>query len=136
MSRLRAAQPREKLMLNIDNNIGTLVAAETKGTMKALDDAILTELRLCTTLVEAFEQAKLPVGHSQKLLQSMATGLNHIVAGRGEMAMTVHRLNAIKAGSNLAPTSYNCPGPMPTSALPKLDSEDIGNGVYETAAVD
>jgi hypothetical protein len=111
-------------MLNIGENIGTLVAEETKDALKALDGAILSELRLCTTLVEAFDQTALPVGHTQKLLQSMASGLNHIVAGRGEMAMTVHRLNAIKAGSNLAPTSFNCPGPMPTSALPTLADDD------------
>ena len=100
-------------MLNIQDNIGMLVAAETQGALRAIDDAILTKLRLCTTLVEAFEEANLPVGPSQKLLQSIANGLNHIVAGRGEMAQTVRALNAIKGGSSLRETSYNCPGETP-----------------------
>ena len=100
-------------MLNIQNNIGLLVADETQGALRAIDNAILTELRLCTTLVEAFEEANLSVGPSQKLLQSIATGLDHIVAGRGEMAHTVRALTAIKAGSSLKETSYNCPGEMP-----------------------
>jgi hypothetical protein len=97
-------------VLNINDNIGSLVAAETKGAMRALDNVILSELRLCTTMVEAFDSANVPVTSSQKLLQSMASGLNHIVAGRGEMATTVRTLRAIQANSSLAETSYNCPG--------------------------
>ena len=100
-------------MLNIHDNIGMLVANETQGALRAIDDAILSKLRLCTTLVEAFEEVNLPVGPSQKLLQSIANGLNHIVAGRGEMAQTVRALNAIKGGSSLREASYNCPGETP-----------------------
>jgi hypothetical protein len=100
-------------MLKIEDNTGALVAAETKGVLQALDHAILTELRLCSTLVEAFQQTALPVNKSQELLQSLASGINHIVAGRGEMASTVRTLNAIKSGSNLAETGYNCPGQIP-----------------------
>jgi hypothetical protein len=100
-------------MSKISENVGALVAADAKGVLRALDDAILTELRLCTTLVESFDAAQLTVGSSQKLLQSMASGLNHIVAGRAEMASTVRTLHGIKAGSNLSETSYNCPGDIP-----------------------
>ena len=64
-------------------------------------------------LATALEEANLPVGPSQKLLQSIATGLNHIVAGRGEIAHTVRTLTAIKSGSSLQETSYNCPGETP-----------------------
>ena len=96
-------------MFNIQDNIGMLVANETQGALRAIDDAILTKLRLCTTLVEAFEEANMPVGPSQKLLQSIASGLNHIVAGRGEMADTVKTLTAIKSNSSLKESSYNCP---------------------------
>ena len=104
-------------MHQIQDNIGLLVANETQGVMRAIDDAILTKLRLCTTLVEAFEQTNLPVGPSQKLLQSIAAGLNHIVAGRGEMAHTVRTLTAIKTDSSLRETSYNCPGPPPSLSM-------------------
>jgi hypothetical protein len=100
-------------MLKIQDNIGSLVASETQGAMRAIDNAILTELRLCATLVEAFETTPLPVGRSQKLLQSLASGLNHIVAGRGEMAQAVRTLTVIKTGSNLQETSYNCPSDSP-----------------------
>lgn len=97
-------------MHDIQDNIGTLIAAETKGALHAIDTAILTELRFCASLVEAFERTNLPIGPSQKLLQTLSSGLSHIVAGRGEMAQTVRTLTAIKSGSNLQETSYNCPG--------------------------
>jgi hypothetical protein len=100
-------------MLTIEDNIGALVAAETKGALKAVDDAILTELRLCATMVEAFGETGLPISSSQKLLQSLASGLNHFVAGRAEMAHTVRTLTAIKNGSSLAETSYSCPKDHP-----------------------
>lgn len=111
-------------MLNIQDNIGLLVAEETQGALRAIDDAILTKLRLCTTLVEAFEETNLPIGPSQKLLQSIAAGLNHIVAGRGEMAQTVRTLTAIKTGSSLRETSYNCPGPTPPLSIVSATHQD------------
>lgn len=101
-------------MHDIQENIGTLIADETKRALRAIDNAIMTELRLCTSVVEAFEQSNVPIGPSQKLLQTLSNGLSHFVAGRGEMAQTVRTLTAIKADSNLQETSYNCPGePIP-----------------------
>jgi hypothetical protein len=100
-------------MLEVDENIGGLVAAETKGALRAIDNAILSELRLCATLIEALDQTALPVGSSQKLLQNLANGINHFVAGRSEMATTIKTLTAIKAGSTTRETNYNCPGQLP-----------------------
>jgi hypothetical protein len=100
-------------MLKIEENRGALIAEETKDVLSAIDHAILNELRLCTSLVEACHDARLPVGSSQKLLQTMTSGLSHIVAGRAEMAQTVRTLTAIKSGSSLREISYNCPGEVP-----------------------
>jgi hypothetical protein len=111
-------------MFDIQENTGAVIAADTKGALRALDNAILNELRLCTTLMEAFDDTEIPVNSSQKLLQSMASGINHIVAGRGEMASTVRLLRSIQAGSNLAPTSYNCPEGVP-SRRPSGKIEDL-----------
>lgn len=112
-------------MLKIQDNIGLLIANETKGALQAIDNAILNELRLCTSLVEAFEATNLSVGPSQKLLQSLANGLNHFVAGRGEMAQTVKTLTAIQSGSSLKETSYNCPGQAP----PLLAAQEAEKGI-------
>jgi hypothetical protein len=96
-------------MQNFDVNLGALVAADTQGTLKALDDAILSELKLCTTLVEAIQGNGIPVASSQKLLNSVTSGLSHIVAGRGEMATAVRQLNVLKKDSNLVVYDYGCP---------------------------
>lgn len=104
-------------MLKIDEHIGGLVAAETKGALRAIDKAILSELRLCATLIEALEQTELPVRSSQKLLQNLANGINHFVAGRSEMATTIKTLTAIKAGSTAHATAYNCPGDQPVARV-------------------
>jgi hypothetical protein len=40
-------------VLQIDEQIGAVVAADTKGAIGALDNAILSELRLCTTVVQS-----------------------------------------------------------------------------------
>ncbi len=109
-------------MLKIEKNTGALIAAETQTALKSLDHAILNELRLCTSLVEAFDEAKLPVGTSQKLLQSMARGIDHIVSGRGEMAQTVRTLNAIKGNSSLKETGFGCPGEVPLAMIQPLDT--------------
>jgi hypothetical protein len=96
-------------MQKFDANLGALVAADSQGTLKALDDAILSELKLCTTLMEAFQSNAVPIVSSQKLLNSMASGLNHIVAGRGEMATTLRQLTVLKQDSNLAVYDFGCP---------------------------
>jgi hypothetical protein len=96
-------------MQKIEQNVGHLVAADTKGTISALDNAILSELKLCTTVMEAIQTTSLPIMSSQKLIHSMASGLSHIVAGRGEMAATVRHLTSIQRASNLAPHSFGCP---------------------------
>jgi hypothetical protein len=111
-------------MYKIENNTGALVAAETKDALRALDHAILSELRLCTTLVEAFDEAQLPITSSQKLLQSLTNGIHHIVTGRGEMAQAVRALNAIKSGSTLRETSYNCPNGIPPATGSASDEKD------------
>lgn len=119
-------------MLRIEKNVGALVAGETRETLKALDEAILNELRLATTLMEAFDHVGLPVGASQKLLQSVANGIHHIVKGRGEMATTIRVLTAIKASSSLKETSYGCPGEQPPmmAARPTSDTEPLSQQAF------
>lgn len=107
-------------MQNFDANLGSLVAADTQGTLRALDDAILSELKLCTTLVEAIQGSAIPVASSQKLLSSLTTGLSHVVAGRGEMATAVRQLIVLKKDSNLAVYDYGCPN---ASFAPEMKPE-------------
>lgn len=99
-------------MQKFDANIGALVAADSQGTLKAIDDAILSELKMCTTLVEAIQGQKLPIAASQKLLNSMASGIGNIVAGRNDMAATVRHLSVLKQDSNLDVYDFGCPSAL------------------------
>jgi hypothetical protein len=106
-------------MHKFEANIGNLVASDTQGTLKAFDTAILSELKLCTTLVEAMQESPIPIASSQKLLNSMSTGLSHMVAGRKEMASTVQQLTILQRDSNLAVYDFGCPnGSLEDAAQP------------------
>lgn len=96
-------------MQKFDANLGALVAANSKDTIKALDEAILSELKMCTTLVEAIQGNDLPINSSQKLLNTMASGISNIIAGRNDMAATVRHLTVLKQDSNLAVYDFGCP---------------------------
>jgi hypothetical protein len=113
-------------MQNFDVNVGTLVAADTQGTLKALDDAILSELKLCTTLVEAIQGGDVPIASSQKILSSVTSGLSHIVAGRGEMATAVRQLTILKRDSNLSVYDYGCPnGALSVATEPAVEPVSV-----------
>jgi hypothetical protein len=49
------------------------------------------------------------MAHSQKLLEGMARGFDHLVAGRADMLSVVRQLTAIKGGSSLRVIDFGCP---------------------------
>lgn len=96
-------------MLKIQENTGLVVAEDTKSTIAAIDRALLSETRLAGSILEASEQAGLPMAHSQKLLEGMARGFDRLVAGRADMLAVVRHLTTIKGRSNLEVIDYGCP---------------------------
>lgn len=111
-------------MFKIEETTGLVVAEDTKTTISAIDHAILSKTRLATSIIEASEQSGLPMAQSQKLLEGMARGFEHLVAGRGDMLTVVRHLTAIKTGSTLKVVSYGCPdGIGPDLAKPEITVE-------------
>jgi hypothetical protein len=96
-------------MINFRAGAGTVVAADVKSTVAAVDEALLSGARMCVSVLEATQGTSVPVAQSQKVLRSIAAGLNAVVDGRGEIVSAVRQMNAIKARSNFAPESYGCP---------------------------
>jgi len=96
-------------MFKIAETTGLVVAEDTKMTIAAIDNAILSKTRLATSIIEASEQSGLPMAQSQKLLEGMVRGFEHLVAGRGDMLAVVRQLTAIKGRSTLEVTDYGCP---------------------------
>jgi len=111
-------------MFKIEENTGLVVAEDTKSTISAIDNAILSKTRLTTSIIEASEQSGLPVAQSQKLLEGMVRGFEHLVAGRADMLTVVRHLTAIKGGSNLKVVDFGCPdGIGPNMAKPAITVE-------------
>lgn len=106
-------------MLKIEQTTGLVVADDTRSTIAAIDRAILSKTRLASTIIEASEQSGLPMAHSQKLLEGMARGFEHLVAGRADMLAIVRQLTSIKGNSSLQVVDYGCPdGLEPRVAAP------------------
>jgi len=96
-------------MLKIEETTGLVVAEDTKSTIAAIDRAILAKTRLAGSIIEASEQSGLPIAQSQKLLEGMARGFEHLVAGRADMLGVVRQLTAIKGASTLEVVDFGCP---------------------------
>lgn len=100
-------------MLNFRPGAGAVVAADTKNTVAAMDDALLSGVRMCASIIEASQGSNLPAAQSQKVLLSMTAGLSSVVAGRGDIVSAMRHLTAIKGKSNFAPENYGCPEGWP-----------------------
>jgi len=109
-------------MFKIEENTGLVVAEDTKTTIAAIDRAILSETRLASSIIEASEQSGLPIAQSQKLLEGMARGFEHLVAGRGDMLAVVRHLTTIKGRSNLEVVDYGCPDGLGPEFWAKADT--------------
>jgi len=96
-------------MFTIKETTGLVVAEDTKTTIAAIDRAILAKTRLAGSIIEASEQSQLPIAQSQKLLEGMSRGFEHLVAGRADMLAVVRQLTAIKNGSSLDVVDFGCP---------------------------
>ena len=113
-------------MLRIEHTTGLVIADDLKASIKAIDDALLQETRLTSSLIEAGAQIGLPITHSQKLLEGMARGFEKLVAGRADMLSVVRQVNTIRSQSNLQVVGFGCPGgdenlPDPTGMIPQRE---------------
>lgn len=88
---------------------GAVVAADSKHAVAAVDEALLNSMRMCASIIEATQGSNLPAGATQKLLDSMTTGLRSVVAGRGDIVSAIRQLSAIKIQSNFASDDFGCP---------------------------
>ena len=105
-------------MLKFRPGAGALVAADTKNAVAAVDDALLSSVRMYASIIEATQGSNLPAAQSQKLLASMTESLQSVVKGRGEIVNTIRQLTVIKGQSNFAPEDLGCPLWETTASAP------------------
>lgn len=112
-------------MHEIKHTSGAVVAAETQASVTAIDIAVLTQARLCASVIEAASESKVPVATAQKLLESMTAGMSGLVASRLDIVKTVRELTLIQRRSTLNASDFGCPdvvdptqGSLPVQASP------------------
>lgn len=110
-------------MANFQIGAGAVVAADSKNTVSAIDDAMLNHARMLASFIEVTQGANLSADKSQKFYKSMSAGLNAFVEGRGDIVSAIRQLNYIKSISNLREENFGCPiwveaAPGPVAAAP------------------
>lgn len=115
-------------MIRIGEGAGAVVAGDAKTAVAAFDDALLSGARMCVSVLEASQGTDVPIGQTQRVLRSMASGIQSVVDGRGEIVAAVHQLTVIKGRSNLREHSYGCPDGWEelASLAPALRPEPVG----------
>lgn len=113
-------------MHQIKHTSGAVVAAETQASVAAIDAAVLTQARLCASVIEAASESNVPVAAAQKLLQSMTAGMSSLVTSRMDVVNTVRELTLIQRKSTLSAADFGCPdvidptqGSLPAEAAPR-----------------
>lgn len=118
-------------MVNFQLGAGAVVAADSKNAVAAIDDALLNNLRMYASFVEATQGANLSADKSQKVYKSLSAGLNAFVEGRGDIVSAIRHLNYIKSISNLREENFGCPIWVEAAPGPVATAE---KEVPETAA--
>ena len=101
-----------------------MVASDTQASIAAMDMAIISQSRMCASVMEAANDAKMPIGATQKLLEAMASGLQNIAESRSDMVDAVRELRRIQADSSLAAEYFGCPGGL-GSHLQSAETADL-----------
>lgn len=96
-------------MINLRENSVRVVAGDAQEMGGMLDRALLQQMRLATSFIEASQESKLAMPLTQPALQEMAEGLAALVEGRARVSNSVREMTRLLRGSNLKETSFGCP---------------------------
>jgi hypothetical protein len=96
-------------MYTISKPIGQVVAMDSQSSSTSLDLALISQARLCATVIEASEASHLPMKATQPVLESLATGMRCLIDNRAQLLAAVHELTIIQKSSSLRETAFGCP---------------------------
>ena len=109
-------------MVHIKESSAQVVAGDAQAMTTALDLALLQQVRLCASIVETAADTKLGLAASQPVLAAMATGVSKLIDSRASMASAIKDMTIIQKRSNLAETSFGCPGGFWRTQAPSFAS--------------
>jgi len=102
-------------MIQVRETSARVIAGDAQEMGGVIDRALLQQMRLCTSFIEASQESKLAMPLTQTALQAMAEGLNCLVEGRSKVATSVRELTKLIRMSNLKETSFGCPDGLLTA---------------------
>lgn len=94
----------------IKKAVGNVVASDTQSSVAAMDMAVISQSRMCASVMEAASDSKMPINATQKLLEAMTSGLQGLAVSRADMVTAVRELQRIQASSSLVEEYFGCPG--------------------------
>ncbi|WP_230482678.1 hypothetical protein [Sphingomonas sp. Leaf21] len=100
-------------MLNIEPNSAAQVAETTRKAIRQYDEALSSAARLTLSFIAASSDTNIPVGETQKILAAVHKSQSDLMAARGTMVSAVSLMTSVQRRSNIAETSFGCPGPTP-----------------------
>lgn len=96
-------------MLEIKKSVGSVVAADTKASIGALDQAVAQQARMCASLVEASQESDIAIAVGQPVLESLTASLRGLVESRAHLAKATREIAMIQSKSTLRETAFGCP---------------------------
>ncbi|MEO0032849.1 MAG: hypothetical protein RIS94_2607 [Pseudomonadota bacterium] len=116
-------------MINLRESSARLVAGDAQEMGGMIDRALLQQMRLATSFIEASSESKLAMPLTQPALAELAGGLNALVEGRSRIAASVREMNRLLKHSNLAETAFGCPNGLYMTLSPARDAVPGPEGV-------
>lgn len=100
-------------MHHIELAAAKVIASDTKSSVGAIDQAVMSYSRLCASIVEVSNASDLPVSAGQPALAKVAAGLSALVEGRELIAGATRELIKIQQASTVREAAFQCPGGVP-----------------------
>jgi hypothetical protein len=98
----------------------TVVAGDTKNTVGAFDEALLSQTLLLASAIQAAKLIELPISETQKLFTSMHRGAGHVLEGRQEVQNSIARMHEIARAKGLEIVLEGCVGGFPVGSADKI----------------
>ncbi len=103
-------------MITLREGSTRVVAGDAQDMGGMIDSALLQQMRLATSFIEASQEAKLALPITQAALHALAEGLNCLVEGRAKVSQSVREMTRILKHSNLKEVAFGCPGGLWTAS--------------------
>lgn len=97
-------------MIKLTESAGRVIADDMMQTFAATETAMLSGLRVTTSVIEGTAEAGIHPRTKQKLLESLHDGIGGLLQGLRAMVESHSQMTVIQRNSNLVEVDYGCVG--------------------------